>query len=142
MCYEPGDAVCFWTPGCASVRSEKRLQRYFDPYKVGSCLSDVPFKFIPDGTATSSLRNTTFEVVHVVRMKPYHERNWPLSNTTRSRNVLCPKNIVFTLTTNTLQLPLEQIASSPSGCHPPLRVQPWIKRCSQTKEQCHSPCIR
>lgn len=73
--YEPGDAVWVWTPVRARGRSEKVLRRYFGPYKVVLRLSDVNYEVIPDSSASSSRRRTTSEVVHVVRMKPYYDRN-------------------------------------------------------------------
>ncbi|GFV32998.1 transposon Ty3-I Gag-Pol polyprotein [Trichonephila clavipes] len=62
--YAPGDLVWIYTPVRKS-RSipEKLLRRYFGPYQVLRRLSAV----------TASRKRKLREVVHVLRMKPYHD---------------------------------------------------------------------
>lgn len=73
--YQPGDYVWVWTPVRRRGLSEKLLRRYFGPYKVLSRLSDVSYVVVPEGNVSSSHRRQPHpEVVHIVRLKPYHAR--------------------------------------------------------------------
>lgn len=68
--YQPGDLVWVFIPIRKIGLSEKLLKRYFGPYQVLRRLSDVTYEvsnFDPD-----SKRRKSKEVVHVLRMKPYH----------------------------------------------------------------------
>ncbi|GFS95853.1 transposon Ty3-I Gag-Pol polyprotein [Trichonephila clavipes] len=51
--------------------SEKLLRRYFGPYQVLRRLSAVPYE-VQDFDPASRKRKLR-EVVHVLRMKPYHD---------------------------------------------------------------------
>lgn len=73
--YHPGDAVWVWMPVRQRGRSEKLLRRYFGPYKVVRRIGDVNYEVIPDSRVHSSRRKSTTEIVHVVRMKPYYDRD-------------------------------------------------------------------
>lgn len=74
--YQPGDYVWVWTPIRHRGLSEKLLRRYFGPYEVVRCLSDVNYEVVPQSSDTSlSRRRPRAEVVHVVRMKPYDARD-------------------------------------------------------------------
>ena len=69
--YAPGDLVWIYTPVRKVGLSEKLLKRYFGPYQVLRRLSDVTYEvqdFDP-----SSRRRKPKDVVHVLRMKPYHD---------------------------------------------------------------------
>ena len=73
--YQPGDYVWVWTPISHCGLSEKLLRRYLGPYEVVRCLSDVNYEVVPQSSDPSlSRRRPRAEVVHVVRMKPYHAR--------------------------------------------------------------------
>lgn len=73
--YNTGDCVWVWTPIRRRGLSEKLLRRYFGPYKVTRRLSDVTYEVVPCSSDPGSLRRRPrAEVVHVVRMKPYHAR--------------------------------------------------------------------
>lgn len=72
--YRPGDRVWVWTPVRRRGLSDKLLKRYFGPYKVLSRFGDLNYEVIPDGVR-SSTRTPKSEVVHVVRLKPYYERD-------------------------------------------------------------------
>ncbi|XP_055951692.1 uncharacterized protein LOC129987783 [Argiope bruennichi] len=69
--YAPGDLVWIYTPVRKVGLSEKLLRRYFGPYQVLRRLSDVTYEvqdFDPE-----SRRRRPRDVVHVLRMKPYHD---------------------------------------------------------------------
>lgn len=68
--YKPGDLVWIFTPVRKVGLSEKLLKRYFGPYRVLRHLSDVTYE-VEDGDPTSR-RQQRRQVVHVLRMKPYH----------------------------------------------------------------------
>lgn len=71
--YAPGDRVWVWFPIRRRGLSEKLLHRYFGPYRVVRSLGDLNYEVIPDGFQKSR-RSPCPEVVHVVRLKPYHDR--------------------------------------------------------------------
>lgn len=68
--YEPGDLVWIFTPIRKVGLSEKLLKRYFGPYQVLRRLSDVTYE-VADFDPTSRRRKKK-DIVHVLRMKPYH----------------------------------------------------------------------
>lgn len=70
--YTPGERVWIWSPVRRRGLSEKLLRRYFGPYKVLRRISDVTYEVVGDGSCCSKRRQQVPEVVHVVRMKPYH----------------------------------------------------------------------
>lgn len=72
--YAPGDRVWVWTPVRMRGLSEKLLRRYFGPYKIIRQLSPLNYEVLPEGQITSSRRRHRTEVVNVVRMKPYYDR--------------------------------------------------------------------
>uniref|UniRef100_A0A6M2CKL3 Putative tick transposon n=1 Tax=Rhipicephalus microplus TaxID=6941 RepID=A0A6M2CKL3_RHIMP len=72
--YHPGDKVWIWIPVRRRGLSEKLLCRYFSPYEVLNRISNVTYEVRSAGHVSSRRRNPT-EVVHVVRMKPYHDRS-------------------------------------------------------------------
>lgn len=75
--YRPGDLVWVWTPIRRRGLSEKLLRRYFGPYKVIRRVSDVNYEVLPESEAPISPRRRPHaEVVHVVRLKPYHARTF------------------------------------------------------------------
>ncbi|GFS63502.1 transposon Ty3-I Gag-Pol polyprotein [Trichonephila clavipes] len=69
--YAPGDLVWVYTPVRKVGLSEKLLRRYFGPYQVLSRLSAVIYE-VQDFDPASRKRKLR-EVVHVLRMKPYHD---------------------------------------------------------------------
>ncbi|GFV99332.1 transposon Ty3-I Gag-Pol polyprotein [Trichonephila clavipes] len=69
--YAPGDLVWVYTPVRKVGLSEKLLRRYFGPYQVLRRLSAVTYA-VQDFDPTSRKRKLR-EVVHVLRMKPYHD---------------------------------------------------------------------
>lgn len=71
--YEPGDLVWVWTPVRHRGLSEKLLRRYFGPYEIVRRISEVTYAVVPVASAPSR-RPQRPEVVHVVRLKPYHDR--------------------------------------------------------------------
>lgn len=72
--YAPGDKVWVWTPIRVRGLSEKLLRRYFGPYRVLRQLGPLTYEVVPEGQVTSSRRRHRTETVHVVRMKPYYDR--------------------------------------------------------------------
>ncbi|GFV00628.1 transposon Tf2-11 polyprotein [Trichonephila clavipes] len=69
--YAPGDLVWVYTPVRKVGLSEKLLRRYFGPYQVLRRLSAVTYE-VQDFDPASRKRKLR-EVVHVLRMKPYHD---------------------------------------------------------------------
>ncbi|GFU95480.1 hypothetical protein TNCV_4788151 [Trichonephila clavipes] len=69
--YAPGDLVWVYTPVRKVGLSEKLLRRYFEPYQVLRRLSAVTYE-VQDFDPASRKRKLR-EVVHVLRMKPYHD---------------------------------------------------------------------
>lgn len=72
--YAPGDRVWVWTPIRLRGRSEKLLRRYFGPYRVLRRVGPLNYEVVPEGQGVSSRRRHPTEVVHVVRLKPYYDR--------------------------------------------------------------------
>ena len=72
--YAPGDRVWVWTPVRVRGLSEKLLRRYFGPYKVLRQLGPLNYEVVPEEQVASSRRRHRTEIVHVVRMKPYYDR--------------------------------------------------------------------
>ncbi|GFU23068.1 transposon Tf2-9 polyprotein [Trichonephila clavipes] len=69
--YAPGDLVWVYNPVRKVGLSEKLLRRYFGPYQVLRRLSAVTYE-VQDFDPASRKRKLR-EVVHVLRMKPYHD---------------------------------------------------------------------
>ncbi|GFW06995.1 transposon Tf2-11 polyprotein [Trichonephila clavipes] len=69
--YAPGDHVWVYIPVRKVGVSEKLLRRYFGPYQVLRRLSAVTYE-VQDFDPASRKRKLR-EVVHVLRMKPYHD---------------------------------------------------------------------
>ncbi|GFY75391.1 transposon Ty3-I Gag-Pol polyprotein [Trichonephila inaurata madagascariensis] len=69
--YAPGDLVWVYTPVRKVGLSEKLLRRYFGPYQVLRRLSAGTYE-VQDFDPASRKRKLK-EVVHVLRMKPYHD---------------------------------------------------------------------
>ncbi|GFV59953.1 CCHC-type domain-containing protein [Trichonephila clavipes] len=69
--YAPGDLVWVYTLVRKVGLSEKLLRRYFGPYQVLRRLSAVTYE-VQDFDPASRKRKLR-EVVHVLRMKPYHD---------------------------------------------------------------------
>ncbi|GFT65312.1 transposon Tf2-8 polyprotein [Trichonephila clavipes] len=69
--YAPGDLVWVYTPVRKVGLSEKLLRRYFGPYQVLRRLSAVTYEV--QGFDPASRKRKLREVVHVLRMKPYHD---------------------------------------------------------------------
>ncbi|GFX35683.1 hypothetical protein TNCV_744761 [Trichonephila clavipes] len=69
--YAPGDLVWIYTPVRKSRSLRKLLRRYFGPYQVLRRLSAVTYA-VQDFDPASRKRKLR-EVVHVLRMKPYHD---------------------------------------------------------------------
>ncbi|GFV48671.1 transposon Tf2-6 polyprotein [Trichonephila clavipes] len=69
--YAPGDLVWVYTPVRKVGLSEKLLRRYFGPYQGLRRLSAVTYA-VQDFDPASRKRKLR-EVVHVLRMKPYHD---------------------------------------------------------------------
>ncbi|GFX44640.1 transposon Tf2-6 polyprotein [Trichonephila clavipes] len=69
--YAPGDLVWVYTPVRKVGLSEKLLRRYFGPYQVLRRLSAVTYE-VQDLDPASRKRKLR-EVVHVLRMKLYHD---------------------------------------------------------------------
>lgn len=72
--YAPGDRVWVWIPVRIRGLSEKLLRRYFGPYRVLRRVGSLNYEVMPEGQDISSRRRHRTETVHVVRMKPYHDR--------------------------------------------------------------------
>ncbi|UYV70357.1 PRKCI [Cordylochernes scorpioides] len=71
MDYNVGDLVWIFIPIRKVGLSEKLMKRYFGPYRVTRKLSDVTFEVEPVDQPTR--RRKTRDLVHVLRMKPYHD---------------------------------------------------------------------
>ncbi|UYV78077.1 hypothetical protein LAZ67_16000034, partial [Cordylochernes scorpioides] len=71
MDYNVGDLVWIFIPIRNVGLSEKLMKRYFGPYRVTRKLSDVTFEVEPVDQPTR--RRQTRDLVHVLRMKPYHD---------------------------------------------------------------------
>ncbi|UYV71143.1 hypothetical protein LAZ67_8001868, partial [Cordylochernes scorpioides] len=71
MDYNVGDLVWIFIPIRKVGLSEKLMKRYFGPYRVTRKLSDVTFEVEPVDQPTR--RRQTRDLVHVLRMKPYHD---------------------------------------------------------------------
>ncbi|UYV69577.1 hypothetical protein LAZ67_6004008, partial [Cordylochernes scorpioides] len=71
MDYNVGDLVWIFIPIRKVGLSEKLMKRYFGPYRVTRKLSDVTFEVEPVDQLTR--RRKTRDLVHVLRMKPYHD---------------------------------------------------------------------
>ncbi|UYV64450.1 hypothetical protein LAZ67_3000767, partial [Cordylochernes scorpioides] len=71
MDYDVGDLVWIFIPIRKVGLSEKLMKRYFGPYRVTRKLSDVTFEVEPVDQPTR--RRQTRDLVHVLRMKPYHD---------------------------------------------------------------------
>ncbi|UYV64560.1 K02A2.6-like [Cordylochernes scorpioides] len=71
MDYNIGDLVWIFIPIRKVGLSEKVMKRYFGPYRVTRKLSDVTFEVEPVDQPTR--RRQTRDLVHVLRMKPYHD---------------------------------------------------------------------
>ncbi|GFV24223.1 transposon Ty3-I Gag-Pol polyprotein [Trichonephila clavipes] len=69
--YAPGELVWVYTPVRKVGLSEKLLRRYFGPYQVLHRLSAVTYE-VQDFDPASRKRKLR-EVVHILRMKPYHD---------------------------------------------------------------------
>ncbi|GFU28203.1 retrovirus-related Pol polyprotein from transposon 412 [Trichonephila clavipes] len=69
--HAPGDLVWVYTPVRKVGLSEKLLRMYFGPYQVLRRLSAVTYE-VQDFDPASRKRKLR-EVVHVLRMKPYHD---------------------------------------------------------------------
>ncbi|UYV82343.1 hypothetical protein LAZ67_21001753, partial [Cordylochernes scorpioides] len=70
--YKEGDLVWVFTPVRTVGLSEKLLKRYFWPYRVIRKISSVNYQV--EGVTNTRRRRKTQDIVHVVRMKPYHDR--------------------------------------------------------------------
>ncbi|UYV67976.1 hypothetical protein LAZ67_5002685 [Cordylochernes scorpioides] len=71
MYYNVGDLVWIFIPIIEVALSEKLMKRYFGPYKITRKLFDVTFEVEPVDQPTR--RRRTRDLVHVLRMKPYHD---------------------------------------------------------------------
>ncbi|UYV66779.1 hypothetical protein LAZ67_4002838, partial [Cordylochernes scorpioides] len=69
--YKEGDLVWVLTPVRTVGLSEKLLKRYFGPYRVIRKISSVNYQV--EGVTNTRRRRKTQDIVHVVRMKPYHD---------------------------------------------------------------------
>ncbi|KAK8756781.1 hypothetical protein V5799_000517 [Amblyomma americanum] len=69
--YPPGSLVLLWSPSRHVGLSEKLLRQYSGPYRVLRQVTDVTYEITPLHAPTSSTSPLT-DVVHVVRLKPYH----------------------------------------------------------------------
>ncbi|UYV73333.1 K02A2.6-like [Cordylochernes scorpioides] len=69
--YKEGDLVWVFTPVRTVGLSEKLLKRYFGPYRVIRKISSVNYQV--EGVTNTRRRRKTQYIVHVVRMKPYHD---------------------------------------------------------------------
>ncbi|UYV84067.1 hypothetical protein LAZ67_X001053 [Cordylochernes scorpioides] len=70
VAYHPGDLVWIYTPVRRVGLCEKLMRRYFGPYHVTRKLSDVTYEVRP--VEDQGRRHRTKDIVHVLRMKPYH----------------------------------------------------------------------
>ncbi|UYV69523.1 hypothetical protein LAZ67_6003897 [Cordylochernes scorpioides] len=66
-----GELVWIFIPIRKVGLSEKLMKRYFGPYRVTRKLSDLTFEVEPVDQPTR--RRQTRNLVHVLRMKPYHD---------------------------------------------------------------------
>ncbi|XP_055928216.1 uncharacterized protein LOC129959419 [Argiope bruennichi] len=96
VAYEPGDLVLIFIPVRKKGLSEKLLKRYFGPYQVLRRLSDVTYE-VADFDPNSRRRKPK-EVVHVLRMKPYHDPE-EQDDQHSYENVEIPKRDIFQDTT-------------------------------------------
>ncbi|UYV79319.1 RRM1 [Cordylochernes scorpioides] len=71
MDYNVGDLVWIFIPIRKVGLSEKLMKRYFGPYRVTRKLFDMTFEVEPVDQPTR--RRQTRDLVHVLRMKPYHD---------------------------------------------------------------------
>ncbi|UYV68577.1 hypothetical protein LAZ67_6000125 [Cordylochernes scorpioides] len=71
MDYNVGDLVWIFIPIRKVGLSEKLMKRYFGSYRVTRKLSNVTFEVEPVDQPTR--RRQTRDLVHVLRMKPYHD---------------------------------------------------------------------
>ncbi|UYV70960.1 hypothetical protein LAZ67_8001258 [Cordylochernes scorpioides] len=69
--YKEGDLVWVFTPVHTVGLSEKLLKRYFGPYQVIRKILSVNYQV--EGVTNTRRRRKTQDIVHVVRMKPYHD---------------------------------------------------------------------
>ncbi|UYV77695.1 K02A2.6-like, partial [Cordylochernes scorpioides] len=69
--YKEGDLVWVFTPVRTVGLSEKFLKRNFGPYRVIRKISSVNYQV--EGVTDTRRRRKTQDIVHVVRMKPYHD---------------------------------------------------------------------
>ncbi|UYV63208.1 K02A2.6-like, partial [Cordylochernes scorpioides] len=69
--YKEGDLVLVFTPVRTVGLSEKLLKRYFGPYRVIRKISSVNYQV--ERVTNTRRRRKTQDIVHVVRMKPYHD---------------------------------------------------------------------
>ncbi|UYV79989.1 K02A2.6-like [Cordylochernes scorpioides] len=69
--YKEGDLVWVFTPIRTVGLSEKLLKIYFGPYRVIRKISSVNYQV--EGVTNTRRRRKTQDIVHVVRMKPYHD---------------------------------------------------------------------
>ncbi|UYV80120.1 K02A2.6-like [Cordylochernes scorpioides] len=69
--YKEGDLVWVFTPVRTVGLSEKLLKRYFGPYRVIRKISSVNYQV--EGVTNTRRSRKTQDIVHVVRMKPYHD---------------------------------------------------------------------
>ncbi|UYV60360.1 K02A2.6-like [Cordylochernes scorpioides] len=70
VAYHPGDLVWIYIPVRRVGLCEKLMRRYFGPYHVTRKLSDVTYEVRP--VEDQGRRHRTKDIVHVLRMKPYH----------------------------------------------------------------------
>ncbi|UYV84191.1 hypothetical protein LAZ67_X001482, partial [Cordylochernes scorpioides] len=87
--YKEGDLVWVFTPVRTVGLSEKLLKRYFGPYRVIRKISSVNYQV--EGVTNTRRRRKTQDIVHVVRMKPYHdpEVQEQIAQELVNLNVLC-----------------------------------------------------
>ncbi|UYV77636.1 hypothetical protein LAZ67_15001781, partial [Cordylochernes scorpioides] len=69
--YKEGDLVWVFTPVRTVGLSENLLKIYFGPYRVIRKISSVNYQV--EGVTNTRRRRKTQDIVHVVRMKPYHD---------------------------------------------------------------------
>lgn len=71
--YAPGQLVLLWKPERRVGLSEKLMHRYFGPYEVTRQVSPVNYEVrLLDPDPSRSRRRQNQDIVHVLRMKPYH----------------------------------------------------------------------
>ncbi|UYV67971.1 hypothetical protein LAZ67_5002670 [Cordylochernes scorpioides] len=69
--YKEGDLVWVFTPVRTVGLSEKLLKRYFGFYRMIRKISSVNYQV--EGVTDTRRRRKTQDIVHVLRMKPYHD---------------------------------------------------------------------